>query len=317
MSVEKGKQIAIVGRVAEKIVDVAIKSHYLDIPKDALVTLQPYDEIDEAQNRDDLVIIVAGVRNEPYTLLMRMALGEDKLVKIGPKDTAVIMCPPIPGTEKASIDALNMLYRYDVNVHIFGKDILRSAHADKEDLKLLYAMLKPKYIIPIKGEYRHMYEQSLVARDAGWDEAHILLLDNGEVAEFEGGKLTDRFLIQSGDFFVDGSLMGSVDEQVIKNREALAEEGAIILTINYDIRQRKVTSCADVVTKGVSMKLTIAELSQQLNALATRMMNNQLNKKNFSLDTAEKMISEEVQKLVFRLTKKHPVILTMLIEVSK
>lgn len=317
MSVEKGKQIAIVGRVAEKIVDVAIKSHYLDIPKEALVTLQPYHEIDEAQNRNDLVVIVAGVRNEPYTLLMRMAMGEDKLINIGPKDTAVLMCPPIPGTEKASIDALNMLYRYDVNVHILGKDVLRSAHADKEDLKLLYAMLKPKYILPVKGEYRHMYEQSIVATDAGWDKEHILLLDNGEVVEFENGRLTNRFSVPSGDLFVDGSLMGSVDEQVIKNREALAEEGAIILTINYDIRQRKVISCADVVTKGLSIKLTTGELSQQLNALATRMMNNQLTKKNFSLDNAEKTINEEVQKLVFRLTKKRPVILTMLIEISK
>lgn len=317
MSVEKGKQIAIVGRIAEKIVDVAIKSHYLDIPKEALVTLQPYQEIDEAQNRNDLVVIVAGVRNEPYTLLMRMAMGEDKLVNIGPKDTAVIMCPPIPGTEKASIDALNMLSRYDVNVHILGKDVLRSAHADKEDLKLLYAMLKPKYILPVKGEYRHMYEQSLVANDAGWDKEHILLLDNGEVAEFENGKLTNRFSVPSGDLFVDGSLMGSVDEQVIKNREALAEEGAIILTINYDVRQRKVVSCADVVTKGLSTKLTIGELSLQLNALATKMMNNQLTKKNFSLDNAEKTINEEVQKLVFRLIKKRPVVLTMLIEISK
>ncbi|MCM1259558.1 MAG: ribonuclease J [Prevotella sp.] len=317
MSVERGKQIAIVGRVAEKIIDVAIKSHYLDIPKEALVTLQPYQEIDESQNRNDLVVIVAGVRNEPYTLLMRMAMGEDKLVNIGPKDTAVIMCPPIPGTEKASIDALNMLYRYDVNVHILGKDVLRSAHADKEDLKLLYAMLKPKYILPVKGEYRHMYEQSIVASDAGWDKDHILLLDNGEVAEFENGKLTNRFSIPSGDLFVDGSLMGSVDEQVIKNREALAEEGAIILTINYDIRQRKVISCADIVTKGLSTKLNINELSQQLNTLATRMMNNQLIKKNFSLENAEKTINEEVQKLVFRLIKKRPVILTMLIEISK
>lgn len=133
MSIEKGKKIAIIGRKGEKIINVAIKSNYLDIPKDSFVTLKPYEGIDTGENRNDLVVIVTGIRNEPYRLLVRMTLGEDKLIKIGPNDTTVTVCPPVPGTEKVTIDSLNTLYRYDVNAHIFDKDILRSSHADKED----------------------------------------------------------------------------------------------------------------------------------------------------------------------------------------
>lgn len=317
MSIEKNKRIAIIGKKTEKIVDVAIKSHYLDIPKDQFEILQPYGETDLGQNRDDLVVIVTGVRNEPYSLLVRMTLGEDKLIQIGEKDTMVVMCPPIPGTEKSSIDSLNTLYQYNENVKILNKDVLKSSHADKDDLKLLYAMLKPKYIIPIKGEYRHMYEQSLVAEKSGYNHEHILLLDNGEVAVFENSELVERTSVPSGDIFVDGSLLGSVNEDVIHDRETLAYDGAIILTINYDIRLRKVVSTQKMITKGVSFNMPIEELSEKANEVATRILNNHLSKKRLDLNQVVNNIGEEVGKLINRLTQHRPVIIPVLVEVSK
>lgn len=317
MSIERGKKIAVIGRKAEKIVDVAIKSHYLDIPKNHFEILQPYAEVDSGQNRDDLVVIVTGVRNEPYTLLVRMTLGEDKLIKIGPNDTTVVMCPPIPGTEKFSIDSLNTLYRYDVNAKILDKDVLKSSHADKADLKLLYAMLKPKYIIPVKGEYRHMYEQSLVATSAGYNSENILLLDNGEVAVFENSELLEKESVYTGDIFVDGSLLGSVNEEVINTRESLAFDGAIILTLNYDVRLRKVVSTQKIITKGVSYNMPIEELSEKVNTVAMKIINNNLVKKRFDLKATSDSIIEEVGKLVYRLIQHRPVILPILVEISK
>ncbi len=317
MSIERNKKIAIIGRRAEKIVDVAIKSHYLDIPRDRFESLQVFEENDCTQNRSDLVVIVTGVRNEPYSLLVRMTLGEDKLIKICQNDTIVVMCPPIPGTEKVSIDSLNTLYRYDANVKILDKDVLKSSHADKEDLKLLYAMLKPKFVIPVKGEYRHMYEQSLVAENSGIQKERILLLDNGEVAVFEDKELLEKERVITGDIFVDGSLLGSVNEKVIDDREKLAEEGAIILNINYDIRLRKVINFQKIITKGLSFNMPIDELSLKINELAVRMLNNNLVKKQFSKDTVTNNISEEVGKLVYKLIQHRPIVIVNLIEISK
>lgn len=317
MSIEKNKKIAIIGRKAEKIVDVAIKSHYLDIPKDQFEILHPFGETDLGQNRDDLVVIVTGVRNEPYSLLVRMTMGEDKFIKIGENDTMVVMCPPIPGTEKSSIDSLNILYRYDGNVKILSKDVLKSSHADKDDLKLLYAMLKPKYIIPVKGEYRHMYEQLLVAEKSGYPRDHILLLDNGEVAIFENSELVEKEEVVAGDIFVDGSLLGSVNEDVIHDRETLAYDGAIILTINYDIRLRKVVHTQKIITKGVSFNIPIDDLSEKVNEVAIRILNNHLIKKRFDLNQVTENIAEEVGKLVNRLIQHRPVIIPVLVEVSK
>lgn len=110
-------------------------------------------------------------------------------------------------------------------------------------------MLKPAYIIPIKGEYRHMYEQYLVAKDAGYKDEQIILLENGEIIHFIHGEKGNRDKVYTGDIFVDGSLLGNVNEEIIHDREILAEEGVIILTVNYDSRLRKVISVPSSITK--------------------------------------------------------------------
>lgn len=317
MSVDRGKKIAIIGRKAEKIVDTAIKANYLTIPAERLVSLTPITETNGQLLDNDLVIIVTGVRNEPYNLLVRMVLAEDKYVNIIKGDSVVIMCPPVPGTEKYSINSLNTLYRYDVNVKIFDKTILSSSHANQEDLKLLYAMLKPDYIIPVKGEYRHMYEQYLVAKAAGYTSENTLLLDNGEVVCFVDGKFKETSRVKTGDVFVDGSLLGNVNELVIKSRETLAEEGALILTINYDSRLRKTISILDIITKGLIYNISNEELNNKVKDLVTKIANNSLVKKTFDSSKLQSTIEEEVCKLVYRFTKHRPVILANLIDVSK
>lgn len=317
MSVEKGKRIAIIGRKAEKIVDVAIKSDYLAIPEENLVALKPLDQQENIIYDNNLVVIVTGIRHEPYQLLVRMALGENRFIKICEEDTVISMCPPVPGTEKNAIQSLNTLYRYDVNVHIFDKTILSSTHANKDDLKLLYSMLKPKYIIPIKGEFRHLYEQFLVAKDAGFEEENIMLLENGVVVEFKNGKYEGESSVHVGDVFVDGSMLGHVNENVIKDRETLAVEGAFIFTINYDIRLRKATFNQDIITKGFTTQFSLEDLNKKISELAIKIVNNNLVKKQFDYDKTKSTVEEEISKLIFRYTKHKPVIICELIEISK
>lgn len=317
LSVEKNKRIAIMGSRFKKIVDIAIATNYLKIPKENYVNLEPITETSPQCLDSDLVIIVSGTRNEPYNYLIKMAQGEDKYLKFVPTDKVIVMSPPLPGTEKNAINSLNLLYRYDVNLEIFDKKILKSSHAGKEDLKLLYAMLKPEYVIPIKGEYRHMYEQYLVAVDAGYRDENVLLLDNGEIVNFVGGVLQEKTKIATGDLFVDGSLLGTVNEEVIKERETLAEEGVVILNINYDSRMRKVVSTLPIVTKGFSYNLPFTDLNQKITELVTRLVNNCLTKKTFSTEKNVLMINEETKKYLQKLTKHQPVVITNLIDIAK
>lgn len=317
MSVEKGRKIALVGKKTERIVDIAVKSNYLSIPKENLVSLKPISDENPERVDDDLVVIVTGIRNEPYTILVKMALGENEYIKLRPTDTTIVMCPLIPGTEKHSIDSLNTLYREDIEAEIFDRQMLRSAHANKDDLKLLYSMVKPKYIIPIKGEHRHLYDQYLVAKEAGFVDDKILMLDNGMVVKFEKGEVDVSDVVKTGDIFVDGAILGIVNEQIIKDRETLSEEGAVIFNINYDSRLRKVQTVSNIVTKGLSYSLSYDELNSKVRELATRMINNSLVKKSFNVEFVKAILEDEIGKITFRITKHRPVIIANLIDISK
>ena len=162
-----------------------------------------------------------------------------------------------------------------------------------------------------------MYEQSLVAKDAGYKPENIFLLDNGEAVLLENGEFVRKESVPVGDVFVDGSLLGNVNQDVIRSRETLAEEGAIIVTINYNLRLRKVVSTKDIVTKGLSINVPLSELSKDINQLATRIVNNGLVKKKLEMDKIEETLKEELGKLINRLIHHKPEIIPILIECYK
>lgn len=154
ISVENNRRIAIIGRKAQKIVNIAINSGYLKIPSGKLVNLK-YIDNENTNDDDDLVVIVTGTRHEPFYMLQRMCRKQDRLIEIKSDDQVVIVTPPVPGTERMAAKTLDVLYKRGAEVTNITKEMLKSSHADANDLKMLYSMLNPKYIIPIIGEYRH------------------------------------------------------------------------------------------------------------------------------------------------------------------
>lgn len=314
LSISEGKNIAIIGRKSEQILDVAVKSNYLKIPEGRLVNLnfieEEHEEID-----NNLVIIVTGYRNEPYQAIIRMAIQEDRLVHIHKDDKVIFMCPAVPGIEKQATDAINTLYEKDVNLTIFDKTILRSAHASPDDLKLIYSMLHPKYIVPIKGEYRHMYEQKMVAKDVGYDDEHVVNLDNGQILSFTDGIKDENVdTIHVGDIFIDGSQTGVVDEAIIKERESLCEEGVLFVFGAIDLRKRAIVKDITFSTRAFSFTMSDEELGNSLSGLVEKMINNALRKSTWDLEALKLSIKEELQKLVFKYTRHRPVILPIIIE---
>ncbi len=316
LSIEEGKKIAVISKKGERIIEVAIKSNYLRIPKDAKVELSSYSK-EELANLENIVIIVTGFRNEPYSTLVKMATDDDLNIKFTPEDKVILMCPPVPGTEKLATNAINTLYEYDTNLTIFDKTILRSAHASPEDLKMLYSMLRPKYVIPIKGEYRHMYEQSLVAKEAGFKDNNIILLDNGEVASFTDGiKDEENQMIHVGDIFIDGSSVGVVDNDIIAERSCLAEEGIIFVYVTVDLRNKQIIGKISIASRGFSHSFGETELTDALSGIIERLIVNTFRKKSWQLANVENAISEEVQKIIWRYTKHRPIIVPVINELK-
>lgn len=309
------RKVAFVGDKGEKFVETAMLNNYLKVPENKLIQLKPYSDTNH-NDSSDLVIIVHGQREEVYSLLVKMVLKENRYIHLDPSDQIIVMCPPVSGTEKIVTDAINTLYRYDMNMVVYDRTILRPSHATGDDLKLLYSVLKPKYIIPIKGEYRHMYEQWLVAEGFGYSRDRVLLADNGEALNFKEGILKSRTMEHVGDVFVDGSLIGDVNEEVIKERETLSSDGTIVMTIYYDIRKRAVINIPKIITKGLVGKLQDESLTSNVCDLAKSIFENSLWRKNYSLELTTQKISDEVSRLIFRATKHKPLVIIVPIEVN-
>ncbi|HOR95581.1 MAG TPA: ribonuclease J [Bacilli bacterium] len=321
LSIGFGKKIAVIGRKAQHIIDIAIKTDYLKIPQSHLVNLKfieekngsdVYDDLSEDKN---LVVITAGIRHEPYVSLLRMLNKQDRLVQLTQNDSVVMISNPVPGTEKFAMQVLDTLYRNDIDVTLFDKKILRSSHANAEDLKLYYAMTKPKYIVPIIGEARHLYEHAKIAQSAGFDKDHIFILHNGEVLEFKNGVASKSpTKIPVGDILVDGSLTGLIDETVIKERENLAEEGAVIITANINSEKRKIIGTPVVTSKGFVSKQPIEEWLDLVREIFQRTFQSHANRPRFDLETLKKAVQEDVRQLAYRQMKKNPIIIVLLIE---
>lgn len=314
LSISRGKKIAIVNSKKQHVIDVAIENKYLRIPKESHVVLKLIDE-NNKNDLDDLVVIVTGERFEPYTIIKRMSTGEDKLIHLDPLDKVVLMCPPIPGTEKYTTNAVNILSKNGCEIITYDKSVLRSTHASREDLKLLYAMMKPKYVMPIKGEYRHLYEHKQLAYSVGYNENTCLMLDNGQIAEFENGKLisVDNY-VEVGDVFINGNLIGEVTEEVIHDRETLALEGVIVVNIIYDLRQRKIESDPIIVYKGVVLNDKMEVLNQNISSVCIKHVNAYLTRKELDLGGLKNTLTNEIGKVLHRILKKHINIVINLLE---
>ncbi|MFA5067709.1 MAG: ribonuclease J, partial [Candidatus Izemoplasmatales bacterium] len=185
------KKLSIIGRKAQRLVDIGETLGYIQIPKGRLVNLKFIDETND-NDFDDVVFLVTGERHEPFFMLQRMGKAIDRLLHLKADDTVLMLCPPIIGTEKIAAKTYDALLKIGLNLIRVDKKHLSFFHASTEDIKLLYSLLRPKYIVPITGEFRYQLAQKQLAKEYGYPEDNIVLIDNGEVITFTDGILEPR-----------------------------------------------------------------------------------------------------------------------------
>ena len=221
------------------------------------------------------------------------------------------------GTEILAQKVIGLLHRQNAKVSIIPKNLLQSSHADSEDLKLLYNMLKPKYIIPVVGEYRHQVMQKNIALDAGYPEDKIILLDNGDMITFENKQLQPgKEKIKSGDVLVDGSFVVDINEVVLKDREMLSHDGLILVVTTVDARLKKVVAGPKVVLKGFMAGETAKEVNDRIEDLTEDIINAYFKKKYIDWNELKNDLKDEISNLVLKLTNKTPIIMPSLIDVE-
>lgn len=239
-----GRKVIIEGRSMVNIINTARELEYLQVPENTII------DIEEMKNYTDsqLVLITTGSQGESMAALSRMAASLHKKVTIKPGDTVVFSSSPIPGNEKAVSKVINELSMQGANV-IF-QDTHVSGHACQEEIKLIYSLVKPKYAIPLHGEYRHLKTHAALAESMGIDKDHIFILSSGDVLELSSkeGYVNER--VQAGSVLVDGLGVGDVGNIVLRDRQNLAENGIIIVVMTFEKYSNQLLAGPDIVSRG-------------------------------------------------------------------
>jgi len=246
-SADVGRKVAVLGRSMENVVRVAGELGNLKAPEGTLISIEDINRFTPAQ----LTIMTTGSQGEPMAALSRMASGEHRKMEIVPGDTVIISATPIPGNERLVGKTINNLYRRGaIVVNSASAGVHVSGHSSQEEQKLMITLVRPKFFVPMHGEYRHLVRHSALAQSVGIPKDNILIGDNGSVFEFSKDEAVISGKVTSGQVFIDGSGVGDVGNIVLRDRKVLAEDGVIVVVLVVDRASNTLIGGPDIVSRG-------------------------------------------------------------------
>lgn len=311
-SIKRGRKIAFSGRSMERISQVAIELGYLNIPSDMLIEV---DDINK-YNNDKITIITTGSQGEPMAALSRIGLGTHRKIKVENDDLFIISASPIPGNEKFISRVINELYKRGGDVIYKSlEEIHVSGHACQEELKLIHTILKPKYFIPVHGEYRHLRQHSLIAEKLGMNKSNIFILDTGEVFEITSKKAQIAGRVPSGRIMVDGLGVGDVGNVVLRDRKHLAQDGIITIVVTIDKLASSVIAGPDIVSRGFVYIKESEKLLREARNIVKGSLDECLNNDITEWSLIKATIRNDLGHFLYTKTKRKPLILPVIMEI--
>ena len=306
---KNGRKVVVEGRSMVNIISTATELGYISIPDNTLI------DIEHLKNYppEKTVLITTGSQGESMAALSRMANGTHRKVSIRPNDTIVFSSNPIPGNEKAVSKVINDLSRKGAEV-IF-QDVHVSGHACQEDIKLIYSLVRPKYAIPIHGEYKHRKAQAKIAQELGIDKDNIFLINSGDVLELDENSARVNGKVHVGDVMVDGLGVGDVGNIVLRDRHILAEEGIIIVVLTLDGGSGQVLAGPDIVSRGFVYVRDAGDLMDDAQAVLNTTMDHLMDKGVTDWGKIKQEIKDALGGFVWKETKRRPMIIPIIMEV--
>ena len=304
-----GRKVAVEGRSMVNVIGTASELGYLRIPDKTLI------EIDQLRNYPDekVVLITTGSQGESMAALSRMAASIHKKVTIKPNDTIIFSSNPIPGNEKAVSKVINELSMKGADV-IF-QDAHVSGHAFQEEIKLIYSLVKPKYAIPVHGEYRHLKAQAGLALDLGIPKENVFILQSGDVLELneeEPAKVTGK--VRTGAILVDGLGVGDVGNIVLRDRQHLAEDGIMIVVLTLEKRSSRLLAGPDIVSRGFVYVRESEDLMDEARIVVEDAIDVCLDKHITDWGKIKNVIKDSLGEFLWKRTKRNPMILPIIME---
>lgn len=304
-----GRKVVVEGRSMVNIIDTASTLGYLQIPEHTLIDIEQLKDYPAEKT----VIITTGSQGESMAALSRMASDTHRKISIMPGDTVIFSSHPIPGNEKAVTNVINELQMKGADV-IF-QDVHVSGHACQEEIKLIYSLVRPKYAIPIHGEYKHRKAQAKIASELGIPKDHIYMLQSGDVLEMDAESATVTGKVPVGAILVDGLGVGDVGNVVLRDRQHLAEDGILIVVLALDSYSDQLVSGPDIVSRGFVYVRESDELMDEARLLVNEAVQKCLDKGQADWGKIKSTIKDVLGDFVWKKTKRRPMILPIIMEV--
>ena len=304
------RKVAFIGRSMVNVVSIARELGYLQIPEGVLIDI---DEVDRYPV-DKIALITTGSQGEPMSALSRMATSDHRKINIIPGDTVIISASAIPGNEKFVARTINHLFKQGARViYESVSGIHVSGHASQEELKLMLNLTKPKYFIPVHGEYRHLVQHAKLATDVGVESENVIIAEIGDVIEISKQKIRIAGKVPSGKVFVDGLGVGDVGNIVLRDRKQLSQDGILIVVVTMDKNTGQIVAGPDIVSRGFVYVRESEALIEEAKAKVKVALENCSETDDWSTMKAE--IREVLSKHLYDKTKRRPMILPIIMEV--
>ncbi|MDF2880991.1 MAG: beta-lactamase domain protein [Clostridiaceae bacterium] len=306
------RKVAVSGRSMENIVDVATHLGYLNIEENILINI---DEIGRYPD-NKIVILTTGSQGEPMSALTRMAASEHKKVNIMPGDMVIISASPIPGNEKLVSRVINQLFKKGADV-IYESlaDVHVSGHACQEELKLMHSLVKPKFFMPVHGEFRHLKQHAELAEKLGMQSNNIVIAENGDIIEVTRDSIRKNGTVPSGQVFVDGLGVGDVGNIVLRDRKHLSQDGILTVVVTIEKDSGSVIAGPDIISRGFVYVRESEDLMEGAREIVKNALLDCEDKHITEWATIKSNIKEALRTFLYEKTKRKPMILPIIMEI--
>ncbi|MCI8633172.1 MAG: ribonuclease J [Lachnospiraceae bacterium] len=309
-AIQYGRKVVCVGRSMVNVINTALELNYLEVPDGVLIDISDMKNYDD----DELVIITTGSQGEPMAALSRMASGEHKAIEIKEGDTVIFSSKPVPGNEKMVSRVINDLMVEGAKVTY--EDAHVSGHASQEELKMIYSLVKPKYFLPVHGEYRHLRTHADLIKGLGHDERNAIIMCNGNVLELDSYSAKVSGYIDVEPVLVDGLGVGDVGNIVLRDRKILSQDGLMIVVIGLHRGSGEVVAGPDIVSRGFVYVKESEVLMESCRAVVSHVLAGNAPLNVMDWNNIKALIRDSLRDHLWREIKRSPMILPIIMEVK-